>query len=213
MQNSKDAIVILDVANDVLEIKRGAEYTLNFSEPSISVMPYLALIEGDEEADIRIFDEKIAITSGNQKSNIFFCSPNVVTVFSATAPRESVKYFVSFDLNSSFISDFNKIKKIGMRFGKIYFTVINKIFSMETTDKQNPYSNTLKFDLLQDIKEDDLNLCFDYRNFVNLMSVIEDDFDNFRTNFAFVRQQELGMVFVEKKDGTEKYYLMSRKEV
>ncbi|HRR48707.1 MAG TPA: hypothetical protein P5293_01835, partial [Bacteroidales bacterium] len=163
MQNSKDAIVILDVPNDVFELKKVVDFTLNFSEPSISVMPYLTLIESDEEVDVRVFDEKITITSGNQKSNIFFCSPNVVTTFSASAPRDNVNYFVSFDLNKSFVIDFNKIKKIGMRFGKIYFTVINKVFAMETTDKLNPYSNTLKFDLLQNVKEDDLSLCFDYR--------------------------------------------------
>lgn len=208
MQHSRDAIVLLDVPNDVIELKRGAEYTLNFAEPSQFVMPYLNLID-EAEAEVKISDEKMVITSGKQKSNLFFCAPIVVTVFSGNAPREGVQYFTSFDLNEDFIRDFGKIKKIGMRFGNIYFLVDNGKFVMETTDKQNSLSNGIKFDLFS-IKEDDLILCFDYRNVVNLMTVIGSRYSDFKVSFAYIREQNLGMAYVEKKDGTEKFYLMSK---
>jgi len=209
MQHSRDAIVLLDVPNDVIELKKGAEYTLNFAEPSQFVMPYLNLID-ESEAEVKIFDEKMVITSGKQKSNLFFCAPQVVSVFSGTSPREGLQYFTSFDLDESFIRDFGKIKKIGMRFGNIYFSVEGGKFVMETTDKQNSLSNGIKFDLFPIKDESDLTLCFDYRNVVNLMNVIGGRFTDFKVSFAFIRNQNLGMAYVEKKDGTEKFYLMSK---
>jgi len=208
MQHSRDAIVLLNVPNDVIELKKGLEYTLNFAEPSQFVMPYLNLID-EAEADVKISDEKMVITSGKQESNLFFCAPQVVTTFSGSSPREGLQYFTSFDLDESFIRDFGKIKKIGMRFGNIYFSIENGKFVMETTDKQNSLSNGIKFDLFH-IKESDLTLCFDYKNVVNLMNVIGGRFNDFKISFAFIREQNLGMSYVEKKDGSEKFYLMSK---
>ena len=210
MQHSKDAIIILDIANNVLSMKKGAEYVLNFSEPSQSLMPYLNLLD-ETDAEVTLFEEKISFAAGKQSSSIFFCAPQVVTVFAANAPREGIKYFITFDLDNDFMNYFNKIKKIGMRFGKVYFSVHNGILNMETTDKQNSLSNTVKFDLME-VKEPNLTLCFEYKNIVNLMEVVGRRFADFRISFTYIKEQNLGMVFVEKKDNSEKYYLMRKME-
>jgi hypothetical protein len=82
---------------------------------------------------------------------------------------------------------------------------------METTDKQNSLSNGIRFELL-DVKEDDLNLCFDFKNFSNLMAVVEGREDEFRISFTYIREQNLGMSYLEKTDNSERYYLMSKME-
>jgi hypothetical protein len=214
IQHSKDAIVILDLPNNCIDIKRNQEYVFNFSEPAVQLMPFLNLIDDDEQksdVEIKIADEKVSLIAGNQKSNIFFCAPAVVTVFSANAPREGLKYFVEFMLNDNFVRYFNKIRKIGMRFGKIYYGVENGVLYMETTDKTNMYSNALRFDIME-IKEPNKVLLFDYKPMTDIMSVVGDDFDKFKISFTYLEEQKLGMVYLEKNDQSEKYYLMSKSD-
>jgi hypothetical protein len=42
------------------------------------------------------------------------------------------------------------------------------------------------------------------------MTVINGDSENFTLQFAYVEEQEMGMLYAEKNDGNEKYYLMSK---
>ena len=47
---------------------------------------------------------------------------------------------------------------------------------------------------------------------MNLMAVIGSDYDNFSFSFSFIEDVELGMLFANKSDGSEKYFIMSRTE-
>jgi len=84
------------------------------------------------------------------------------------------------------------------------------VFSIETADKTNRFSNGLKFELTRMSDVPDLSICFDYKNFINLMAVINGDSENFTLEFSYVEEQEMGMVYAGKNDGNEKYYLMSK---
>ena len=203
---NRDGIIFLEVEDDVLGITD--ELTLNFSQPAQQLLPFLNIIE-EENAEITVQQSKIIIQSGQQKSNIHFCSPTIVSVFSST-PRE-IPYFLEMEIDDTFIDAFKKIKKIGSRFGKIYFNVDNKTFNIETTDKTNTFSNGLKFDLTE-VDKDNLTMCFDFKNFTNLMTVINGDASNFILKFAYIEEQEKGALVAEKTDSSEKYFLMSKEE-
>lgn len=208
ISSSSDAIAILNVTNDIIpSVKKTDTLVFNFSEPNTTLVPFLNLIEEGQETQVKIAEEKITLTTERQKSNIFFCSPHVVSVFEGDSPREDIEYFKETSIDDDFISDFNKIKKIGAKFGKIYFGVSNNMLYIETCDKQNRFSNGLKIDICE-VEYDDMSMCYDFKNVVNALSLI--DSDDFIIKFAYVTEQELGMVALIKSDESEKYFLMSK---
>jgi len=202
----RDAVVSLNIPNNMMAVKKAEEIEMNFSQPLQQLMPFLNLLDEDE-ANISIKENKIVISSGRQRSNIHFCSPEIVSVFETTA--KETEQFLTIDIDDNFINAFMKIKKIGSKFGDVYFNVEKDVFNIETTDRTNRFSNGLKLDLV-DIKDvDDLTLRFDYKNFLNLMSVVNGNADDFQMSFSYMRKQDMGILLAEKKD-EEKYYLMSR---
>ena len=207
ISENRDCIVILDVDNDVMAVSD--EHEFNFSEPNQQLMPFLNLID-DDEADIDVHSEKIVVKNGRQRSNIHFCSGQIVSVFGTDAAREGIESFLTLDIDDGFNDAFAKIKKIGSRYGNVYFNVEDGVFSIETADKTNRFSNGLKFELTRMSDVPDLSICFDYKNFINLMAVINGDSENFTLEFSYVEEQEMGMVYAGKNDGNEKYYLMSK---
>jgi len=204
---ANNAIIILNMANNVIPSLR-ADVTLNFQDPNKTLTPYLALINDDDTTDILIEPEKVILVTGNQKANIFFCSPMVVSTFERDRVRAGTAYFTEFDLTDDFMRQFSMIKKIGPGFGKIYFSVDDNKLIMETTDKTNMYAGGLKFEL-HEVNEPSLSMCFDYRNFINVMSSIGEDYEAFKMSLTFVRDAGLGMAYLSKDDESEKYYLMS----
>lgn len=211
--NGNDAISILDLPNTVIpDITEFDEHQFNFSDPNSSLIPYIGLIDDNEQANVEILREKIVLSSGNLKSNLFFCDPNSVGILA----RDNIKdanSICDFKLTDDFIEQFNMIKKIGMRFGKIYFCNKDKKLAMETTDKTNRFSNGLKFDLF-DIESVDFDICFDYKNFVNVMSAIDDDYENFELHIIISpTNPDMGFIFLNKIDNSERYYLMSKSDI
>jgi len=210
--SASDAITILNVENTILpEMKATDSVIWNFDEPNTNIVPFLNLIDDNEETEVVIRDEKITLVQGKQKSNIFFCAPQVVSVFEADSPRSDIEYFYEMDLDDDFVESFNKIKMIGSKFNKIYFGVLDKTLYIETSDKQNRFSNGLRIDLCE-VESDDLSMCFEFKNIVNLMSVLNDSYADFKCRFAYVPEQELGMIFIGNENETEKYYLMSKND-
>jgi hypothetical protein len=60
----------------------------------------------------------------------------------------------------------------------------------------------------------DISLCFDYRNFTNALSVIENT-EGFKMGLSYIKDQDLGMTaFIRTYENHfEKYYLMSRRDI
>lgn len=204
-----DGIVLLDVPNDVIIGMTGNDdFQFNFNEPNQYVMPFLNLID-EEEANLFVHENRITLTVGRQRSNLFFCAPTVVSVFTAGAPLASIDYFHEVAVDEEFINTFKKIKKVGTRFGRVYFNVEGGVLSIEATDKRNTVSNTLKFEL-SEIEQTDLVICFDYGNFAKLMAIVEEDFENFMMKLSYLEDRELGMISMQKTDDSENYFLMSK---
>jgi hypothetical protein len=213
ISSASDVITILNMNNEIIpSMKATDNLVLNFDEPNANIVPYLNLIDDNEETTINIKDEKITLVQGKLKSNIFFCSPQVVNVFEADAPRADIEYFHEMSFDDDFIKDFGQIKKIGSKFNKVYFGVADKMLYIETSDKQNRFSNGLRIDLCEVDDYQDMSMCFDFKNVVNLMSVLNGASSEFMCRFAYVAEQELGMLSIVNDDGSEKYYLMSRRD-
>lgn len=202
---ANDTISIMDIPNDVLpDITEDLQ--VNLSEPAQSTLPYLNLIEGD--TIVKLAPEKMSLLTGNQTSSIFYCSPSVVSVYTSETPKASAPLYHSFQINDEFEAAFDKIKKIGSRFEKIYFGSSKGVFYIETTDRTNKFSNGLRISL-GGVEQLDMSLCFLFKNVFNLMSIIDKDFT---MNFYYIKEHDLGMLKAENKDGSEKYFLMSKKE-
>lgn len=207
-----DGVVLLEVENDVItEMTENDDFQLNFSEPNLNLIPFLNLIDEDE-ANLFVHENRITMTVGRQRSNVFFCSPTVVSIFSAGTPLESVDYFLETAIDENLVEAFKKIRKVGTKFGRVYFNVEGNTLSIEATDKRNTVSNTLKFDLLDNVDHGDMSICFDYNNFQRLMSLILDDYESFELKIAYIEQQELGMLYIRRSDGSENFFLMSKVE-
>lgn len=208
VKSSKDAVVNLNLKNEIF-FDIPDEVDFYFNEPNASLIPYLNLIDEDE-AEILIKDEKIVLKSENQKSNIFFCEEEVVNKFDGDMPKAGEK-FTALSINNEFLTIFNKIKKIGNKFGKIYFNINNNTLEIETTDKTNKFSNGLNF-TLQKVKYENLSIIFDYQNLVNLFSILDYDNFDYTLDFVYLKEKKLGMIICTNNDDNnfENYYLMSK---
>jgi len=201
--SSHDAIVILDIENNILD--ENDELEFNFSEPSKNIVPLLKLF--NEHSKIKINDSKIYINDGNQNTKIFFCSPRIVSIFDREF-ADDFDYFFEIYM-SNIITEILSIKKIGQRFGKIYFTVKNEELFIESTDKSNRYSNVLSYKIYKVNGTDDLEMAINYKNFINLMSIIGENIEDFILKLSYDKESERGLVTVTSKDYCEKYFIQT----
>lgn len=206
--NDGNSISLLNVPNNVLDTTE--ELSFNFSDVAQNVMPFIQLFD-TSDIDLDLYDGSagsgyMVLIDGRQKSRISFCHPNVPKRLGTPDVKQDVDWFFEFSIDDEFMSKFDKIKKIGARFGKVYLNVKDKKVFLETADKSNAHSNGLRFHL-DDIEKDDLSICFSYKDMVNLMNVLTVD-KNFKAKFTYSEEQELGMVYVYAEDLTEKYSLL-----
>jgi hypothetical protein len=204
--NEGNCISILNLPNNVLDIKN-EEFVFNFTEPNQNVLPYVQSFDSDE-VDISMDSNFMKLILGRQIIKLGFCSDTVVKLLGVDRVKEDVDWFFEMEINDEFMNQFEKIKKIGARFGKIYLYIDGKHVYMETADRTNPYSNGLKFELAT-TERADLVLSFSYKDLVNLMSVI-DITKNFKAKFQYMEEQTLGMMYVFSADYSEKYCILSQ---
>ena len=207
MKSSDDnSISILDVDNNVVDTNDEIEF--NFSEPAHNVIPFLNLFDS-EEVDTQIYENRIVLKDGKQKTTLNFCSPTIINVFGAPSIRSDVDWFFEKEIDDNFMEYFKKIKKIGTRFQNIYFEMKDNKLFIETSDKSNEFSNGLRFNI-DEVEYGNLVLSFSYKDVVNVMSVINENFENFSIKLAYKEEQELGIMFIKSIDESEQYCLFSR---
>jgi hypothetical protein len=200
ISNDRNALLFLNIDNKMIKgLKNEVEF--NFSEPNTKVKKYLNIIE-DEEVDFTISDEFIKI---DNKIKINFDHEDCIEKYGHDNPTKELEFFKSYPIDENFLNSFNKIKKVGNIFGKIYFIVEDNQLYIESTDKLNKFSNSVKFPICE-VEYKDISLCFIYKNMVNLMSLINEDFS---LNVCFVEDVGLGCIGMFNSDKSERYYLMS----
>ena len=219
VSNQRDVVVLLDMPNDVIEFSDQDDITFNFAEPYIQILPYFTVID-EPEAKIEIIDENdnFIVKSGNgQISKVPFCHlSSIQNNVLYKSPKDDFDYFATIDVDNNLFKIFNKIKIIGGRFGKIYITIQNGDLLIETTDKTNNFSPELKCEKLgEGITVDDLTVCFDFKNFMNLTKILEEEMSKdggktFKMSFAYIAETEGGLIHVISQDATEQYMLLNR---
>lgn len=201
-----NSISILNVDNNVIDTNDEVDY--NFSEPLVNVVPFLNLFDS-EEVDTDFYENRIVLKDGKQKSTLNFCSPTIITKFDKEKVGDNVEWFYEKEIDEDFMKYFGKIKKVGTRFQKVYFEVKDNEMFIETSDKTNEFSNGIRFNI-NNVKYKDLVLSFDYKDVVNVMKVIENNYENFLIKFAYKEEQDLGALFINSSDNSEQYCLFSR---
>ena len=199
-----NCISILNVDNDVIETQE--ELVLNFADVSQNTIPYIQNFD-NEEIELQIRDAFMRLIDGSQINKIVFVNDTIVKRFGSDDVQDNVEWFLGLSIDQDFMDKFDKIKRIGARFGKIYITIKDHKVFLETTDKRNMYSNGIKFELDESDKND-LTLCFSYKDMVNLMGIIDIQ-KNFKAKFTYNDEQDLGMMYMLSEDGSEKYCLLS----
>lgn len=205
---SQNAVVIINKDNDIIPTLN--DVIFNFMEPRVNVTSYLELFD-DEVIPIKLTDNKLSLTQGKQNANMYFCSDNFVSTFGGDDKGIDIEYFYELTIDEVMENMLNKIKKIGGKFGKVYFSVENKTFYMEAVDKSNRFSNGMKFEV-DKIDKENLETFYDFKYFNAILTVINDNINDFKMKFAYIPEREAGMILFEKNDESEKYYLMSRIE-
>jgi len=209
ISDDNGSISILNVENNVLNTNDEVDF--NFSELVQEVIPYLNIFDNNE-VEIKLYKNKILLKDNNQQTNINFCSPIIVTLFGKTDVKKDGNWFFETDIDEDFIKAFNKIKKIGPKFRRVYFEIKDDKFIIEITDKTNEFSNGLKFTLSDAKKVDNICLCFKYNDIASIMNVINEEFEKFKIKFTYNEDQELGLLYIYSLDGFEKYCLFSVRE-
>ncbi len=201
------SIAILNVENNVIDINE--DIVWNFSEPATDVIPFINLIDSDS-VDLTIDRLFMKLQDGDRSIKIAFCSENAVRRL-GTDDVQNTEWFFEMPLDIDFIRDFEKIKRIGARFGKVYFVIKDRDLYIETADKTNMYSNGYKVKLATDIDMTDVSLAYVYTDVVNFFHCIEMDLEkNFTLKIEYKEDQGLGCIYALSDNGEEKYSLISR---
>lgn len=206
-----NVISFINVDDNILN-SGSEEIEFNFSDISANLKPYLDLIK-DEEVDVNITDNKLIIKDSEKKKfDLFFCTKEFTNNFSGEDKSGTFSYFYENDLSKQIMSKFNEIKKIALRFQKLYFICKDGGFYIESTDKTNSFCNSVKFQIDNVDKDLDISMCFDFKNLSYILSTIENDIDNFNLKCTYITESDAGLALFANKDGSEKYFVMSKSE-
>lgn len=203
--DDQSAFVFIEKPNTFFDgIQNNDELTLNFYEPRNTIMKHIGLINSPTfNADVK--EEYMRVVSNKQSSRLHFCSPIRVTVFDRNMTTD-IEFNDSVTIDDEFISTYNKIKKVGNLYGKVYFSVEDGLLFIESTDKSIDISDSVKFNLAES-ESKDWSLGFDFKNMLNLMALIGSD-GGYTMSFLYIEEREGGLLSVKSEDNSESYILM-----
>jgi len=216
--DNRGVVTLLDIENDgIIGVTKNDDIVFNFSEPNRKLISFLNLIDEDEAKMEIVEDEKIVIKSGKgaRGSVVTFCRESILqnNVLKKSS-NDNIPYFHELEITDDILNvTFEKIRKIGTLFGKIYVTIEDGVLYLESSDKNNVHTDGHREFLADNIEIDDLSICFDYPNFCNLMEVLKDSRGSgkeFEMKFAYLRERNGGMIHTTSTDGTEQYFLINR---
>ncbi|MFW6046877.1 MAG: hypothetical protein ACOCP4_03715 [Candidatus Woesearchaeota archaeon] len=115
-------------------------------------------------------------------------------------------------MSKEVIAKFNEIKKIALRFQKLYFICNDGNFYIEATDKTNSFCNSVKYQIDKVDKDLDISMCFDFKNLSYIISTIESDIENFNLKCTYIKESDAGLALFESADKSEKYFITSKSE-
>lgn len=219
----KTALSILNVKNDIiLDMKDDEEWIWNWAEPNTEVIPYMQLFDNEiidfefKNNNSSHGDVCLYLKDKQLKTKINFSQPIYSNIYQNKNTSEH-PYFTSVLIDDSFLLKYNKVKKIANRTEKLYFSIDNDVLFVESGDKTNKFSNSVKIELdeitnKQPEHPSSFSLAFNCRNFMSLMSVIDVDILDYTLSFSFSASKKLGALKLESSDKSEKFFLMSYME-
>ena len=206
ISSNRSVCLFIDAPNNMITgLANNDSIEFLWTEPNVNVKPFLNILTEDD-VSISIKDEYALI---NEQIKLHFAHENAVSKYGRDNPANPIEFTLNKLIDDDFIEKFNNIKKVGTHFSKIYFFVKNNELFIESTDKVNKYCNSLKYKLM-DVEHEDIQLCFDFKNMVNLITLIEHD--DFSIDLSFDPKVKLGCMLMSNSSNTERYYLMSKLE-
>lgn len=212
INSSRDAISIIDMENNLFTDFPNEEVEFVFSEPNQFIVPYLSTFES-ENVSCSLKDRKLLLNDGSQKVNLFFDYKKALShlAFDFNKANFGDDIVTTINIGDTFQHYFQKVKKIGNMFGKIYFGCEENNFYVETTDKTSSVANGLRFNM-QEMDFQNFYICIPFQNFSNLMNILDGDLTQYTMSITYIDSKKLGIVYVCNQDESERYFLFSIKE-
>lgn len=210
INQEKNIITKLNIENNVIE-DLDEDIELNFISPEVNLIPYLRIFENN------IIDLKYTklrtnivgvfnLSDGKLKTRISLSEPIISRYF--TKSPNNLNEIHSFDIDSAFLSAFDKLKKISAKTDKLYLSSKNKIFSIETGDKSIAYTNEVLIEICKCDAEDFCGL-YIFKNIQALISILSKDIKYKASLLSGGKDKHV--LYIKSEDGSEEYFALPSK--
>lgn len=213
--NLSSIIVKLDVKNNVFSDVT-EDFILNIIDAGQTIVPYLQLFDKKKEVEVKytfIRDNHIKnfdLKQDKLKSRLNFAEPIITRLFSGTLNIGDAKEIFSITIDEDFIDNYEKLKKIAVRTGKIYFSVKDKILSFIAGDTSLSHLNSFSVEI-EEKNFEDIEICFDFKYYMNVISILNLD-ENLFDIVLLVKTKNnspFGILDIVSKDKSEEYFIAS----
>ena len=196
-------ISIVNVPNSIITGLKD-EIDLCFVNPLVAVLPYLDVFTSNE-VDVKVETGHLEIVESPYTAKLILRSEHVITSFDSDRKR-NFDYFSFINMNENLVEFVDRTKRVSAQSGKIYFGTRGGYLYIRVGSDQDELNSEIMLNLVE-CNFKDIELKFDFKVFMNLFSILDN---NFRISFGYVDDQEIGLIYTEKSDGSEMYYMMSR---
>jgi hypothetical protein len=201
-------ISCVQLSNNVLSgLTKNDEIDFCFVNPVPNVLQYMDILTG-ENVDLTMADRYLELKEHPHTVRISLFNPNMVTPFDINR-SPNIDFFVDFKLDENFSNFIDKTKRVCSANSFIFLGVAGGFFYVRAGDQRTgdtEPTSEIRLNLVEsEFKDVELN--FDYRSFISVASLINQDFT---LSCSYNDDNELGLIRAETPDKSEVYYLMSR---